>query len=556
MNKESIGDITRLPPEQIAAQVLSESTLTTSRGRLSELMGTQHPTLKKAIEAIRELSPSFRTHDSQQWPLADLQALAIHLAYHQGIRAPFLISMLPEEFSPETFKEIDKTFLSRSQMAEGWQTLPVHTTKLILLVLSPEVIAERVPRKRMDNGYNASSLFPPQFYSLMEKEINEARENHTPPRRWIRRHQEALQKKAASCLPDFPHQFRQWLEKNIVEWQEPPRPPWQPDDDKVRKSIMETADAIAEIKARTPDANELDQDQDNDDLRLIYLPPLSDVRLTKEEEGILSRAISLMLQAKKAQPSPENQPLHNETIEIGREAKETMVETNLKFVFFVIRNRFSGWIESPLYNDLFQEGTIGLMKATEKFDPQRGGRFTSYAFYWIRQAVRRSIINYSKMIRQPVHAYEGLVKARQAIAQLEQQQGGVPPTEEQISQEAGMSTSRLSEILNLPTTVSLDSPSPHSDSTDFPLWEEHFLPPGSPIKGRDPEIFDQERIAAVMKQAGLSEREQDILWLRFFKDETLEKIGERLGLSREGVRQIEKRALGKLREVFRKSPFL
>jgi len=159
------------------------------------------------------------------------------------------------------------------------------------------------------------------------------------------------------------------------------------------------------------------------------------------------------------------------------------------------------------------------------------------------------------MIRQPVHAYEGLVKARQAIAQLEQQ-GGVPPTEEQISQEAGMSTSRLSEILNLPTTVSLDSPSPHSDSTDFPLWEEHFLPPGSPIKGRDPEIFDQERIAAVMKQAGLSEREQDILWLRFFKDETLEKIGERLGLSREGVRQIEKRALGKLREVFRKSPFL
>ena len=276
MSKEIVGEnITSLPtPDQDVRRLTAEG--------LIELTGTYHYTFEKAISVIREFSPSFHSGDSQQWSLVDLRALAIYLAYYRGARKPSLILILPKEFSPETFEEIDRTFLSYLQMAERWQVSSNYTIELTQLVFPLKLIAEQVPRKRIKNNCRSSLAFPPQFCLLMENELGKARKNHVPLIRWIKAHQKEIQERAKSYLPVFPHQFRQWLEENIIEKQESPESRWEPNKDEIKESIIKTAETITKIKARSPDGNELN----DDNLHQTNLPAVSNVRLTDRKSVV------------------------------------------------------------------------------------------------------------------------------------------------------------------------------------------------------------------------------------------------------------------------------
>jgi RNA polymerase primary sigma factor len=232
-----------------------------------------------------------------------------------------------------------------------------------------------------------------------------------------------------------------------------------------------------------------------------------------------------------------------------KRAREQMIKANLRLVVKIARD-YEG-IGLPLL-DLISEGNIGLMKAVERFDPAKGGKLSTYGSWWIKQSIKRALANQSKTIRLPVHLVDKISKMRRTAMRL-QEELGREPTDEELGEELGISASRVSQMrMAAIRPASLDAPIGDEDSNNFAevVQDESADTPYEQLEEKTVTRMLQEMVKT------LDTREATILRARFGLDggaqKTLEEVGQKFGVTRERVRQIQNIALKKLRKMIEK----
>lgn len=227
------------------------------------------------------------------------------------------------------------------------------------------------------------------------------------------------------------------------------------------------------------------------------------------------------------------------------EARDQMVRANLRLVVNIARS-YTG--KGLGLQDLIEEGNLGLLRAVEGFDPSMNTRFSTYASYWIKQSIKRALVNSAKTIRIPAYMVELLAKWRRASTKLQDELGRVP-TQEEIARNLGLPKKKLNIIKK---AIRIYNSVPQSDQTEAGWSIDEMLMDGR-SKTPDTEMVETDDLKHVLDLLEkMDPREASVLRMRFGLDDeepkTLKEIGERLGLTRERVRQIESEALQKLSE--------
>jgi len=266
-----------------------------------------------------------------------------------------------------------------------------------------------------------------------------------------------------------------------------------------------------------------------------------------EEIAALKKNLETCEEAKRADIEKQIEK-QTEIVETGEDAKKKLAEANLRLVVSIAK-RYVG--RGMLFLDLIQEGNLGLIKAVEKFDYRKGYKFSTYATWWIRQAITRAIADQARTIRIPVHMVETINKLIRVSRQLLQELGR-EPTPEEIAEELNMPVDRVREILKISQEpVSLETPiGEEEDSHLGDFIQDDNVPVPS-----DAAAFTLLKEQLVEVLGTLTEREQKVLRLRFGLDDgrarTLEEVGREFNVTRERIRQIEAKALRKLRHPSR-----
>ena len=292
-------------------------------------------------------------------------------------------------------------------------------------------------------------------------------------------------------------------------------------------------------------------DRDEEDLVRLYLSDIGQYPLlTKEDEVRLAQAMQAGVEARECLEksekdlTPARKREQRRLLKAGEDAQLTFVRANLRLVVSIAKRYQTSGL--PLL-DLIQEGNLGLMHAVEKFDWRKGFKFSTYATWWIRQAVSRGIANTSRTIRLPVHAGDNLTRLQKAQAFLELKLGR-RATIAELGRELDMPEDKLIEILRYRTEpLSLSEPLREDGDAELGDVVEDRLAE-SPFEAASASLLPSE-IERLL--APLDERERKILTLRFGLDRgeprTLEDVGVHFNLTRERIRQIEARAMSKLR---------
>ncbi|MCU0495527.1 MAG: sigma-70 family RNA polymerase sigma factor [Chloroflexaceae bacterium] len=298
-------------------------------------------------------------------------------------------------------------------------------------------------------------------------------------------------------------------------------------------------------------ADENDSGGKIDDSVQLYLQEIGQINLlTAEEEVVFAKAIDAG-KAAKGRIDREEFQSWKERFELERavlaadDARRRLIQANLRLVVSVAKK----YISSPMsFMDLVQEGNIGLMRAVEKFDWTRGNRFSTYATWWIRQAVTRAIAEQSRLIRLPVHLSESIVHLRRAMYRLEQQLER-EPTADEIAHAMGLSLRKVKRLLQASIQpISIEQPINNEieGRVGETLADESLATPMEIAA----QSMLQEELAAALNE--LPERERKILQLRYGLADghrrTLEEVGVAFGITRERTRQIEAEALRRLRQ--------
>jgi len=294
----------------------------------------------------------------------------------------------------------------------------------------------------------------------------------------------------------------------------------------------------------------------------VYLQEIGRIRLLRPDEEIeLARKIADLLQLEELAAQYESDhgrapdtkdwaalvdmPLikFRRRLLLGRRAKEKMVQSNLRLVVSIAKKYMNRGLS---FQDLIQEGSLGLIRAAEKFDHEKGYKFSTYATWWIRQAITRAIADQSRTIRLPVHLYETISRIKKTTKVLSQEFGR-KPTEEEIAESMEMTIEKLRFIAkSAQLPISLETPIGKEEDSRLGDFIE------ADIENPDQDVAKnllREDLEGVL--ATLSPRERDVLRLRYGLDDgrmkTLEEIGQIFDVTRERIRQIEAKALRKLR---------
>lgn len=335
---------------------------------------------------------------------------------------------------------------------------------------------------------------------------------------------------------------------------------------KNREQLLEIAERLQTSGIEIMDLNEEDEAEASstgeedastlehiaiDDTVSLYLREMSKTPLLSMEEeiGLAQRIVRGRLARRELNRLNSLHPgLHQELelqIQDGRLAREALIKANTRLVVSIAR-RYIG--QGVPFLDLIQEGNLGLMKAVEKYEYQRGFRFSTYATWWIRQGIVRSIADQGRTIRVPVHIADRLRQIHKATQEIEQKLGR-PPTLPELADAIHLDDSKLRWILLVTQPpVSLESPVGDEDDSELGMYVEDNTTP-SPAQVTYENML-RERLDEVLST--LSPREARVLRLRFGLGQnrpyTLEEVGQKFGLTRERIRQIEGKALRRLRQ--------